>query len=62
MVKQKSKAELIKDIQVERQRLEKVLATLSKDEMTRPGVIGESTVKDILAHLVAWEQLFFELV
>jgi hypothetical protein len=58
VVKQKSKAELLKDIQLERQRLEKALVVFSKEDMIQPGVIGEWSVKDLLAHLVAWEQLF----
>lgn len=58
MIKQKSKAELLKDIQVERRRLENTIAALPKEDMTRSGVVGEWSVKDILAHLAAWEQLF----
>ena len=60
MSKQKSKAELLNDIQVERRRLEKNLDGLSELDMTRPGAVGEWSVKDVLAHLVAWEQLFLD--
>jgi hypothetical protein len=58
VVKQKSKAELLKDIQVERRQLEKTLAVLSKEDLIQPGMIGEWSVKDVLSHLAAWEQLF----
>jgi len=58
MPKQTSKAQLLNDIYTERRRLEKNLADLSEEEMLRPGVTGEWSVKDILAHLAAWEKLF----
>jgi hypothetical protein len=58
MAKQKSKVDLLKDIQTERRQLEKMLSTLAEEDMLQPGVVGEWSVKDILAHLVAWEQLF----
>jgi uncharacterized protein (TIGR03083 family) len=58
MAKQKSKAELLDDIQAERRRLEAALDGLDEMDMTRQGVVGEWSVKDVLAHLVAWERLF----
>ena len=58
MTKQKSKAEFLNDIQVERKRLERNLNNLTAIDMTQQGVVGEWSVKDVLAHLVAWEQLF----
>ena len=60
MVKQTSKAQLLKDIHTERMRLERNLSTLSAEEMSQPGVTGTWSVKDILAHLVAWERLLLE--
>jgi hypothetical protein len=45
-------------IQTERKRLEKNLTQLTPDQMIRPEVIGEWSVKDILAHLMDWEQRF----
>jgi hypothetical protein len=53
-----SKALILKRIQSERCRLEKTLEGLTPAQMTQPGVIGKWSVKDILAHLAAWEQLF----
>ncbi len=58
MPKQTSKARLLADIAAERRRLEKNLAGLSQGELLEPGVTGAWSVKDILAHLVAWEKLF----
>lgn len=60
MAKQASKAQLLKDIHTERRRLEKNLSALRAGDMLRPGVIGTWSVKDILAHLVAWERLFID--
>ena len=58
MTRQTSKAQLLKDIQTQRRRLEKNLAKLSASELIEPGVTGSWSVKDLLAHLTAWEQLF----
>jgi hypothetical protein len=60
VAKQTSKAQLLKDIHTERRRLEKNLSALSTEDMVQPGVTGTWSVKDILAHLVAWERLFLE--
>ena len=58
MTKQTSKDQLLKDIHTERRRLEKNLSVLSAEDMIQPGVTGTWSVKDILAHVVAWERLF----
>jgi hypothetical protein len=60
MTKQTSKDQLLKDILAERRRLEKHLSALSAEDMIRPGVTGTWSVKDILAHLVAWERFFLD--
>ena len=60
MAKQTSKDQLLKDIYTERRRLEKNLSVLSADDMIQPEVMGTWSVKDILAHLVAWERLFLD--
>lgn len=49
---------IIERIHTERRRLEKNLALLSDEDILEPGVIGEWSVKDILAHLFDWEQRF----
>jgi len=56
MTQQMSKDKLLEQIRVDRGRLEGNLAKLSQEDMMRSGVIGEWSVKDILAHLVDWEQ------
>jgi len=60
MPKQTTKDQLLKDIRAERRRLERSLAALSEEQMTRPGVVGAWSVKDILAHLAAWEGLLLD--
>jgi hypothetical protein len=60
VAKQTSKDQLLKDIHTERRRLEKNLSALSAEDMIKPGVTGTWAVKDILAHLVAWERLFLD--
>lgn len=52
------KEEIIEQILVERRRLENNLAKLTPKQLVEPGVVGEWSVKDILAHLTAWEKLF----
>lgn len=51
------KAMLLEQIESERRLLERTLAGLSEGEMTRPGANAEWSVKDVLAHIVAWERL-----
>jgi hypothetical protein len=58
MAKRTRKDQLLNDIRTERRRLDKNLSMLSVAEMIRPGVTGVWSVKDILAHLAAWERLF----
>ena len=55
-IEQLTKAELVDAIRAARERLEKALAELGKEQMTQPGVESNWSVKDILAHIVAWEQ------
>lgn len=56
MEEQMSKSELLQRIQSERQRLEATLAQLSANQMTTPGVNDQWSIKDILAHITAWER------
>jgi len=57
MTKRRSKAELIKAIQVEHRQLDRNLVNLTKKDMVKHGVVGDWSIKDVLAHLTAWEQL-----
>ncbi len=52
-----NKKQLLEDMEKERADLEDLLATLSPEQMTQPGVLGEWSVKDVLAHLIEWEQM-----
>ena len=60
MIKQTNKEQLLQDIRIQHRRLKKTLAALSVEDMLQPGVTGRWSVKDLLAHLTAWEQLFLE--
>ena len=55
MPESKSKALITARLQTERRRLEQNLAQLKPEEMLLPGAVGESSVKDVLAHLADWE-------
>ena len=54
----KTKEELLESIRDAREQLEKKYAKLSPEEMVWPGSMDDWSVKDILAHLVDWEQRF----
>jgi hypothetical protein len=56
--KPKTKATITERLQTERKRLEQNLAPLNQEDMLQPGVVGEWSVKDILAHLADWEEHF----
>jgi hypothetical protein len=49
---------ILERIQVERLRLQKTLDRLTESQMLERGVIGDWSVKDILAHLIDWEERF----
>jgi hypothetical protein len=52
------RTELLHQIDLERRKLEKTLESLAPPAMERPGVVGIWSVKDLLAHLAAWEGFF----
>lgn len=52
-----SKTDLLAAIDEERGALETFLETLTPDQMTEPGLVGEWSAKDVLAHLIEWEQM-----
>ena len=54
-VKPADKAALLANIQAGYDQLEALLASLSEEQMTIPGVNGSWSVKDNLAHLTAWQ-------
>ncbi|MFW5691331.1 MAG: ClbS/DfsB family four-helix bundle protein [Chloroflexota bacterium] len=57
MARFESKADFLEVIAVERGKLEAMLERLTEAELIEPGACGEWSVKDILAHLYAWEQM-----
>lgn len=50
------KAEILAQIRATHQPLETLLAQLDPGRMSEPGVNGDWSVKDVLAHLTWWEQ------
>jgi hypothetical protein len=55
MPPEKTKSNIIAGLNIERRRLEQNLATLTPEEMLLSGVVGDWSVKDVLAHLADWE-------
>jgi hypothetical protein len=51
-----TKTELIDQIRRERAAWEALLADVGEARMSRPGVAGDWTLKDVAAHLTAWRQ------
>jgi uncharacterized protein (TIGR03083 family) len=59
MPKPSTEQQLLVESQKEYQALEKLLAPLTPEQMTQPGAVGDWSVKDVLAHLYEWQQMFF---
>ncbi len=55
MAQARSKAAVTARLEQERARLEELVASLPTGEMAEPGVVGDWSVKDVLAHLADWE-------
>ncbi len=51
------KTQLLNDIRSSYTNLETVLAPLSAEQMTTPGVNGSWSIKDNIAHLSAWQRV-----
>ncbi|HUY78877.1 MAG TPA: ClbS/DfsB family four-helix bundle protein [Ktedonobacterales bacterium] len=49
-----SKAQLLTDLNNEQVQWEALLAEIGEAHMTQPGVAGEWSIKDIVAHLTGW--------
>ncbi|MBN1429834.1 MAG: ClbS/DfsB family four-helix bundle protein [Anaerolineae bacterium] len=54
-----NKPQLLEESQKEFEALEKFLLPLTPDQFIQPGTLGEWSVKDVLAHLYEWQQMFF---
>lgn len=52
-----SKAELLEQARKSYAALQTEIATLSPETMAAPGVVGTWSVKDVLAHLLAWQRM-----
>lgn len=52
-----TKDQLLEAIETERNALEAFLAELSPAQMSEPGLVGEWSAKDMLSHLIEWEQM-----
>jgi hypothetical protein len=55
MAQPKTKKRMVEQLNLERRRLEKNLTGLSERDLLVNGVIGEWSIKDVLAHLADWE-------
>ena len=51
-----NKAGFLESIQAEHEKIDALLAQVDEIQMTQSGVAGDWSVKDILAHITAWEQ------
>jgi hypothetical protein len=58
MPRRTTKTQLLAEIAAERQALLKWISPLSPAQMSQPGILGLWSVKDVLAHLMEWEQMF----
>jgi hypothetical protein len=50
------KGEILRRVRTTHLELEEVVAQIPPEQMTQPGVNGEWTVKDVLAHITWWER------
>ena len=51
-----SKAQLLDDLRSEQAQWEALLRDIGEDHMTQPGVAGDWSIKDIVAHLTSWRR------
>lgn len=57
-----TKSDLLVVIRTERAQLETLLEGLTDSQMTQPGVEDSWSIKDILAHIAAWERLAIDRI
>jgi len=57
MSKPTTKTQIIEAAETERAALEQLLASLTPEQMTQPNAMGNWSAKDVLAHLIEWEQM-----
>jgi hypothetical protein len=51
-----SKAQILSDLKNEQAQWEALLADIGEAHMTQPGVAGDWSIKDIVAHLTGWRR------
>jgi hypothetical protein len=51
-----SKAQLLNDLHAEQAGWEALLRDIGEEHMTQPGVAGDWSIKDVVAHLTAWRR------
>jgi uncharacterized protein (TIGR03083 family) len=56
------KAEVIERLRAARGELEELLAAMTSEQMQRPGVAGDWSVKDVLAHILWYAREELELI
>src|SRR5690242_11069054 len=52
----RSKAQLLEELRDEQAGWEALLQDIGEEHMTQPGVAGEWSIKDVVAHLTFWRQ------
>lgn len=60
MDEQLNKSNIVSQMQIERRAFEATLGQVSESRMTTEAIIDAWTVKDILAHIIAWERELLE--
>lgn len=57
MPKPTTRAQFLAEAGQEREKLLALLRPLTPEQKTRPGIVGDWSVKDVLGHLVEWHQM-----
>lgn len=57
-----TKQELLSHLEASREQFLNCIDDLSENELTEPGVVGEWSIKDLLAHLSRWEAELIQLL
>jgi uncharacterized protein (TIGR03083 family) len=60
MEKPTNKAAFLEQIHSDRAKLESLLDRVPQDRLEEPGAMGDWTVKDVMAHVTAWERRLAE--
>ncbi len=55
MPQPRTKTAIMERLRADRRRLEQNLAGLKREQLVEPGVVGQWSIKDVLAHLADWE-------